>query len=263
MDTCALCKAETVLRESHFIPKALYRLARADTPKGNSPNPILVSPNGTVQTSLQITCRLLCDQCEQRFSERGEKAVINECLRGEGNFILRDKLRCIRPTLSNEQISLFSGGALTNVDVASYRYFAASMFWRGSVGRWTTQGSSEWRGSLGLYFQEEFRKFLYDEGPFPSGALLTFFAANEKEPHGFSTVTATHKYNSFHTHKFFIPGLEIRMYLGSKIDTEVRAFFDTWGTNVMFVLQDSHTSRSFKQFVEMVQKSPVRGKLGN
>ncbi len=260
--TCALCKLNTDLKESHFIPAALYRLISKENIKdGFSPDHISVSPAGTMQTSRQITCKLLCGNCEQQFSERGEKIIINECFRGESNFLLREKLRRQTPTWSDQSRSLFAATSMQHINVDAYRYFAASIFWRGSSGHWTAPGHNEWRGSLGLRYEEEFRRFLLDEIPFPQQALLAFFIANEEKPLGYSSVTSKHRNHGFHTHKFHIPGIEVRMFLGSKIDRNISFLFDEWSTNSIFFLEDSRANGSFAQIVNMAHTTPVRGKL--
>ena len=66
MATCALCKSDKPLVESHIIPKFV-----SDRIKNNSPTGYLRYPrlgiNLRVQDSNKI--KMLCDDCEQRFSE--------------------------------------------------------------------------------------------------------------------------------------------------------------------------------------------------
>src|SRR5438034_1097961 len=112
---CALCCQARDLRVSHLLPKALYRLARDRVPaEGIGPDPLQITRETTIQTSAQITCRLLCDECEQRFSRNGEKVVIKECCRTKGEFILREKLRAETPFLTQGTWACFSGSRVTS-----------------------------------------------------------------------------------------------------------------------------------------------------
>src|ERR1035438_8891871 len=61
--SCALCKEIGVLRNSHLVPKALFRLARASYSR-NNPNPVLLTSVGRQQTSFQACQFLLCGACE-------------------------------------------------------------------------------------------------------------------------------------------------------------------------------------------------------
>jgi hypothetical protein len=50
---CALCLKNRPLIRSHFMPAGLYRLQRDPTQK--NPNPIVISPKVTKQTSEQMS----------------------------------------------------------------------------------------------------------------------------------------------------------------------------------------------------------------
>ena len=127
--------------------------------KGVSSDPINLSPKGAVQSSYQITSKLLCENCEDKFSKEGERIVIRDCFRGTNEFLLRDELRVANPDFGSDTSHWFSGAKLGSIiNLHSYKYFAASMFWRGSAGRWSGPGFNEWRDTLGEKYQEEFRQ---------------------------------------------------------------------------------------------------------
>jgi hypothetical protein len=260
---CALCKDNYALRDSHFIPKALYRLCRSPDPsKGVSSDPINLSPKGAVQSSYQLKSKLLCENCEDKFSKEGERIVIRDCFRGTNEFLLRDELRVANPDFVSDSSHWFSGAKLGSIiNVQSYKYFAASMFWRGSAGRWSGPGSNEWRGTLGEKYQEEFRQYLLGICPFPHGALLVIFIANEVDPLIFATVTSSKKENGYHLHKFYIPGVEFRMFLGSRIEAPILSVFEYLKTDTIFVLQDSRSNPGFPDIVNWVRSTKPKGKL--
>jgi hypothetical protein len=224
-------------------------------------DPIVVSPFDTVQTSRQIKCHLLCTECEQRFSARGEQLVIKDCCRGPADFPLREKLRLEQPRNVDSDAIWFSASDLISVEVEKYYYFAASVFWRGSAGKWRAPGAHEWSGALGSKYEESFRQYLFSEKPFPPQALLVVFVANEDNPLTFTTVTSCAKKQGYHIHKFHVPGVEFRMFLGNKVDQRILAPFRAWSTKAIFVLRDSRTCPGFAELVKMVQSSQPRGKI--
>ncbi len=60
---CALCLQNRELRDSHLVPKALYRLARALN-RPSKPDPVLLTSSGRKQTSFRASQYLLCADCE-------------------------------------------------------------------------------------------------------------------------------------------------------------------------------------------------------
>jgi hypothetical protein len=71
---CALCRTVKLLAESHFLPKAHYKLIR-DAQTGKS---AFVGSKESVDTTRQVKKYLVCDECEDRFKARGENWVCSE-----------------------------------------------------------------------------------------------------------------------------------------------------------------------------------------
>src|SRR5580700_5536918 len=87
---CRLSGQTCSLIDSHFMPKALYRLfANASV---DNPNPVVMTEKSSVQTSKQVTTPLLCNQCEAIFSSRGESWVMKHIYRGNYEWRLRNIL---------------------------------------------------------------------------------------------------------------------------------------------------------------------------
>src|SRR5262245_63849308 len=76
---CALCRRQRELRDSHLLPAAIYKLLR--DPQRPNPNPVMVTRKLAGTTSWQVKARLLCDECEQQFSRKGERYVLAQCAR--------------------------------------------------------------------------------------------------------------------------------------------------------------------------------------
>ena len=67
---CKLCLQVRDLQNSHLMPAALYKKSR--TQGAANPNPMQVTERGSIQTSRQMRNYVLCRDCEQLFSKRGE-----------------------------------------------------------------------------------------------------------------------------------------------------------------------------------------------
>jgi hypothetical protein len=67
---CKLCLQEKPLRKSHFIGKALYRIA------GRRGGPVVTTPAIFFGISDQLRDYLLCGDCEHRFTTNGEDYVM-------------------------------------------------------------------------------------------------------------------------------------------------------------------------------------------
>jgi len=63
---CRLCEKTRELRDSHLMPKALYKITRkaAEADKQPNSNPVVITPAVALQTTKQVSDYLLCDQCE-------------------------------------------------------------------------------------------------------------------------------------------------------------------------------------------------------
>ena len=264
-DLCDLCRKEKKIQRSHLIPASLYRLARNSKPqKGLGPDPVLLYNKLAIQTPLQVKGSLLCPACEDRFNKYGESIVIRQCLRRDTNeFSLRDRLRALSPHIAFDDSSWYSGARLPNTfRVDAYKYFAASMFWRASAGKWTASGALEWRNTLGSAYQEKFRQFLLLTAQFPREARLVIFVANEEPCHWFISVPCSSRKTGFHVHKFYISGVEFRMFLGRQIEPEILKLFAHLDSDAVFVLGDFRSRPGSNHIAKWVRQSRQKGRLG-
>ena len=133
MGQCKLCLQPRDLINSHFLPAGIYRRLR-DKNETN-PNPWMLSREKAVQTSKQKTAYLLCSECEQRFSTLGEDWVLKHCLQEDGDFPLASILESKTQDVSSPRnpTKLYYACSIPEIDKSALAYFAASIFWRGSV----------------------------------------------------------------------------------------------------------------------------------
>ena len=163
--TCALCLTTKELRRSHLLGRAIYLLNR----DGNA-DPVLMTPQLITPTQQQIWRHLLCGDCEQRFSSRGE-ALIMRLVQRKTEFALLDRLRLAVSLSVEPSVNAFSGSAI-GIDTEALAYFALSVLWRSGVQTWRTLNQQTTGVSLGGC-QEPIRKYLVGETGFPSDIVVT------------------------------------------------------------------------------------------
>jgi hypothetical protein len=216
--TCKLCLQEAELCDSHFLPASIYAQLRDPTLK--NPNPVLMTKDISLTTSLQITDHVLCNACEQRFSALGETWVLANMARPEG-FAIQEELLKVRPIDSNECFAYFSSTAMPAVDMDALVYFAMSVFWRAAVHEWRNVSGTMRGIDLGA-FQEPIRLFLLG-GAFPVDAVLlvSVWPTRDVFPGTYTPRRGTAPgYEAFN---FLIPGLEFKLLLGDQIPDLLRA----------------------------------------
>jgi hypothetical protein len=211
--TCALCRKQRQLRDSHLLPAGIYKLLR--DPDLRNPNPVVVTPKLASTTSWQVTARLLCHQCEEQFSRRGERYVLAQCARGQQGFPLRESLHKLTSVhtevVGTKTYGVYEVGSTLGEHVEEYMYFAASVFWRACARKWVR----EWQKfSLGADYQEQFRLYLLGQGGWPKHAQLVVHVSSDEivdfaiDPISLTRGAGTHRC------KFYVPGILFILFAG-------------------------------------------------
>jgi hypothetical protein len=216
---CGLCQEVRALRESHLMPKALYKLAR--DPSRANPNPVLLAAGRASVTSRQIADHFLCAECEQRLSERGERYVLGQCARPSGEFKLRERLEQQTPIAWEQGVRLYEVGDLLGAHTDEFIYFASSVFWKASARAWAGDGPRP-RFSLGRVYDQQFRLYLLGKSDFPRNGRLYVHIWSEpirgNSPFGFTTLApCTARIDGERRHKFCIPGITFCLFLGGLV----------------------------------------------
>jgi hypothetical protein len=218
MQQCKLCLQNVAkLENSHFLPAAIYRRLRDELEK--NPNPYLITSTTVVQTSEQMKAPLLCRDCEQRFSKFGESWVLGHCLQKDGSFPLAAILASKTPDVSEAGTStrLYFASKIPEIDISALAYFAASMFWRGSIHPWNTDGTIP----VGLGpFQEQFRQYLLGLQEFPKDSSLWVVVREGKEIDRLTYAPTGERMGKFHVYRFPMPGFVFMLAVGKNIPTK-------------------------------------------
>ena len=212
---CKLCLRDpVVLENSHFLSAGIYRQLRDEN--GANPNPWLVTSRSAVQTSRQMTAHLLCRDCEKRFSNGGERWVLTRCSKKDGTFPLASVLSSRIPDLSSSesQTKVYFAARIPKIDISALAYFAASIFWRGSIYGWDTDGSVPVK--LGP-FPEQFRRYRMGSGPFPLDSRLWIAVREGKKFDRVTYPPCGGRIDKVHVYKFPMPGLAFTLTVSKNI----------------------------------------------
>ena len=215
---CALCHQVRELRDSHLVPKALYRLTRLKA--RGAADPVIVTSTIRRQTSFQARKHLLCGDCEARFDRNGENWVMRHCYRGYDRFRLRDLLGKTKPiyTDEDEELVVYDASGVAGMSIEKMVYFAVSVFWRASVCDWESSGQPYAPISLGTRYQEQVRQFLLGEADFPQNAARMLVVSQLPRPHVTFSFPYTTRLETRHAHTLHIPGLTFQLSLGAQND---------------------------------------------
>ena len=208
------------MQASHFLPKGVYRILRDDG--ALNPNPWFITEGKTVQTSLQLKMPLLCHDCEQRLSKHGEHWVLQNCLKSDGSFPLASILASRAPDVFSDAnpTRVYLAAHIPEINCSALAYFAASMFWRGSIHGWNLDGSIPVQ--LGP-FGESFREYLMGKAGFPGNCALLVSVREGKAIDRLTHAPVGERKGLCHVYKFPMPGLAFALAVGKNIPSQFRS----------------------------------------
>lgn len=249
---CRLCRQERVLRSSHLMPKALFRLLR----DGENCNPIVTSKAISRETSEQVTQHLLCDECEGRFSRQGESHVLRNCWRKGSGFYLRDNLNEENRLILHNEVSVHDTRSIPHIKVDHFTYFAVSLVWRMAAAIWRDQQGVFLGTSLGPYL-EPIRKYLLGVAELPETVTVFVHVSSEKIPDNIATTPMMTRQNCVTRHKFYVPGLLFAVFVGKNFSRKMTSL----STEGMVWLCPFRSDGLSKKLARMCQEATETGKL--
>jgi hypothetical protein len=108
---------------------------------------------------------------------------------------------------------------IPEIDVSALAYFAASIFWRGSIHPWNDDGTVP--VSLGPY-QEQFRRYLMGLDAFPKDCALWVSVREAKEIDRLTYTPVGKKDGKCHVFKFPMPGLAFLLAVSKNVPSKYR-----------------------------------------
>ncbi|MFZ1007776.1 MAG: hypothetical protein WAN65_13120 [Candidatus Sulfotelmatobacter sp.] len=216
---CKLCLRDAELQDSHFLSKGIYKILREND--AQNPNPFSITRGAVIQTSRQLKSHLLCRLCENLLNEGGEKWVLTNCLQNDRSFPLADALVPATPKLASpdRETKVYHAAEIPRINVSKLSYFAASIFWRGSIYPWNEDGSVP--VELGP-FQERFRLFLLGEEEFPADSVLWVAVRSGRGSDKLTHVPVLVRKDGLHSYKFPMPGLAFTLIVSKNIPSRYR-----------------------------------------
>lgn len=230
---------------------------------------ILMAGGNAIETSYHPTVDLLCAVCEGRFNRHGENTVIREVLRTGSIFRLRDKLLKATPVEHKSQEIVYWD--IPEADLLAHKYFAASVFWRASVGRYRIATGQYTTDLLGSRYKEEFRRYLLGESDSPTNSIMMMTVFSDSALHPQVLWPADLNKGGFRLHFFVVPGVKFSMFLGGSIPSSMKGtvkqsphgivvFFEPWSGSELHRLaigtaKSSATRGSLKKKVKELRSS--------
>jgi hypothetical protein len=171
-DRCKLClEDDTELQLSHLTPAKVYRLL--DSPNAPNRNPFLITSQVTVQTAREIRDYLLCRDCEELLSRKGENWVVPRLAAPDKTFPLHDILTTVAPDVVGPDVRAYAAARNPEMRVEDLTHFALGVFWKASARAWRSGPSITSTSGIDLGpFGDSVRLFLLGIGPFPERVAL-------------------------------------------------------------------------------------------
>ena len=257
---CALCLETKELRDSHFLPAAVWRRAR-ESSRTADPNPILVAAGKAFSSSRQVTAYLLSGDCEQMLSMKGESHVLSQCARPDGRFPLREALERTTPTIEDEELGAYDAQGVLGGAVDDHLYFAASVFWRAAAHSWAFGSHRIEKLEIGNKYTEEFRLYLCGQASFPANARLFVHVSSESSVEMTSIFPCSFRLEGARRHKFYIPGMLFILFLGGDVPTKHDALALNSIAGGFIWLCPWRSDSLFRGFVKQVAQAGKSGTL--
>lgn len=221
----------------------------------------MITHGASVLTSAQARGHMLCDVCEHRFNKCGEEWVVENCWQDSTHFPLREAVIAESPFVAEPGFRAFACRDSRGVDVEKLGYFAASVFWRGSLHGWRIGRNRLTRLDLGPY-QSDFQRFLLGQAAFPSAALLVVTLSELQDDlhnRAMSLPRGGERTEAGRHFQFVVPGMTFSMIVGRSIPHQMRQL-DTVSNGYIYV-SDEADQKKLKGMVSATAEAPRRGKL--
>ena len=261
--TCRLCLTPNLeLCDSHFIPRAFYKLFIERG--GSGSQPITASPEVSMFSGKQASDYLLCGVCEQRFNQGGEAYLIANSWHSPEDFPLQQWLLEKGPVRgSTERFAAFEVAEDPQIDREKIAYFGTSVIWRAAVHDWHMPSGHPKRISFGRY-EDGFRRYLLGETEFPEEAAMLVFVSPSKDEMQNNFVTFPwlwKREGGFHQYKLVVPGITYILCVGKMVHQDFRDSCLSKSANGAIFMTPATDDANIQSNVAMLKNSRRVGKL--
>jgi hypothetical protein len=213
---CGLCGLNKPLRNSHYLPKALYKLVRAE--QLANPNPIMSLNGKLVQISDQYRGHVFCADCEDLLNKNGEAWTLkNMPVDYDSSSPLQAALLPLAAAHVESGLNVYNVSDSANFNLQKLIYFGMSIFWRAAVHNWkSSSGKETEKIDLSIY-EEPIRNYLLGLTPFPSDVAITIDIWPEIPPLRALQPVVSEQNDDGERYWFYIPGIIFFLFVGSDI----------------------------------------------
>jgi hypothetical protein len=170
---CKLCLEQKPLRRSHYLPAGLYGKKHKEFE--------FQTYYAAGKSEKQIMQYLLCDDCEQLLSARGESHVLNVLRPRDKVFSLNDRMQVAWSRDGDPSCPRFDARDF-DLDMDQFAHFAMGIVWRGMITTWTMFDGNETHKLPILGNQdEEIRRYLLGKAEFPAHIAIIVIVCKDDE----------------------------------------------------------------------------------
>lgn len=259
---CALCREEKgKLIDSHFMPAAAYPHIRGrDEPGNKSPVRINFWQKSAFHTDQQVKNELLCGDCEDLFSKKGERKL-GALWATKSGFPLLSILQSEGLPTEGEGFCTYDSKLIDKGISESVFYFVISIIWRAHVWDWGWDRGG-YNKALGEKYELLFRNFLLGRSPVLEEALLLVELNTDSKTSAVMRFPTAGRFENDRYHSFELLGMKFILYVGQKLSPNTKEPFVTLNTNTIFISADFRESDEFRRLARHVQsKITPRGNL--
>jgi hypothetical protein len=247
---CKLCKETKELRDSHFLPKAMYKYLRGSANK--NPNPVIVARTVTSATSTQVRDYAFCADCEDRLNKNGEKWVLGQVWNGT-RFPLYERIQLAvhRHTLSESRT--YSANDV-GIDTDKLGYFLLSVLWRAAIHEWPAPfgGRTDLVNLRGT--EEGIRQYLRGKSVFPQNVAIVCEVCTDELSQQTLLIPTEVPTPYGPAVEMLTLGLRAFMFCGHRISPEIRRICCINAPQHLLFLRDGR-ARILKYYAQIMRTS--------
>lgn len=249
-ELCKLCKEAKELRDSHLLPKAMYKYLRGGADA--NPNPVIIAPTVTSTTSTQIRDYVLCDDCEDRFNRSGEKWVLGQVWDGT-RFPLYERMQIAVPRYTLSESRAYSATDV-GIDTGKLGYFFLSMLWRAATHEWPAPfgGKTDLVDLRGT--EEDIRSYLLGKSAFPQNVAIVCEVCADKLSQETLLIPTEVPTPYGPAVEMLTVGLRAFMFCGQVISPEIRLICCINAPQHLLFLRDGR-ARILEYYAQIMQTS--------
>lgn len=183
--------------------------------------------------------------------------MLKHFLKADGSFRLEALLQQKPPLVSDQDKFRFHLAAdVPEIDVRALSYFAMSVFWRGSIYPWNTDGSIP--VPLGPY-GERVRRYLLCHAAFPEDLALHVYVRDAKNLPKLLLEPTGGRFNGAWAYRFVVPGMMFVLYVGKAISAMLRQYCFVNGEANPLVVTTVHEPFLENLVRHLLQEAKIRG----